>query len=115
MARFYADENFPRQVVYALRGFGHDVLTASESGKANQRIPDPEVLDFSTQRERALLTINRRQFIRLHEIYPDHAGIIVCTQDEDSHGQATRILEVVLPFASLQGQLIRVNRPPRNR
>ena len=45
MARFYADENFPRQVVDALRELWHDVLTASESGKANQRIPDPEVLE----------------------------------------------------------------------
>ena len=111
MARFYADENFPRQVVYALRELGHDVLTASESGKANQRIPDPEVLDFSTQLERALLTIDRRGFVYLHEIQRDHAGIIVCTQDIDTAGQATRIHVAVLPLTSLQGQLIRVNRP----
>jgi len=112
VARFYADENFPRQVVDALRALGHDVLTVNESGRANQRIPDPEVLAFASQLERALLTINRRQFIHLHEIYPDHAGLIVCTQDMDTEGQATRIHEAVLPFASLQGQLIRVNRPP---
>ncbi|MFN9830646.1 MAG: DUF5615 family PIN-like protein, partial [Pseudanabaena sp.] len=27
MARFYADEQFPFQVVELLRNFGHDVLT----------------------------------------------------------------------------------------
>ena len=111
MARFYADENFPRQVVDGLRELGHDLLTVGESGKANQRIPDPEVLEFATQLERALLTINRRQFIHLHEIHPDHASIIVCTQDIDTERQATRIHEAVMPFASLRGQLIRVNRP----
>ena len=111
MARFYADENFPRQVVDALRELGHDILTVSEAGNANQRIPDPEVLAFATQLERALLTIDRRDFVHLHEIQRDHAGIIVCTQDMDTKGQAARIHEAVLPLTSLQGRLIRVNRP----
>jgi hypothetical protein len=111
VARFYAEENFPRLVVDALRALGHDVLTVNESGKANQRIPDPEVLAFASQLERALLTINRREFIHIHEIYPDHAGIIVCTQDKDTERQATPIHEAVGPVTSLRGQLIRVNRP----
>jgi hypothetical protein len=32
----YADENFPLRVVEELRRLGHDVLTASEDGRANQ-------------------------------------------------------------------------------
>lgn len=40
MASFYADEQFPFQVVVLLRKLGHDVLTVQEAGKANQRIPD---------------------------------------------------------------------------
>ena len=87
------------------------MLTAVESGRANQRIPDPEVLDFSTTLERALLTVDRRDFVHLHEIKRDHAGIIVCTQDIDTAGQAARIHEAVLPLTSLQGKLNRVNRP----
>ena len=31
MARLYANENFPRQVVAALRANGHDVLTTVEA------------------------------------------------------------------------------------
>ncbi len=34
MARLYANENFPRQVVIILRDLGHDVLTVQEAGNA---------------------------------------------------------------------------------
>lgn len=47
MARIYANENFYRPVVAKLREFGHDVLTTLEAGKANQKIPDEEVLLFA--------------------------------------------------------------------
>ncbi|GAB4203494.1 MAG: hypothetical protein Fur006_57930 [Coleofasciculaceae cyanobacterium] len=40
MARLYADEQFPRETVLALRTLGHDILTVQEAGKANQQIPD---------------------------------------------------------------------------
>ena len=48
MARFYSNENFPRRVVEAPRALGHDVLTSLEAGRANQRIPDEEVLRCAT-------------------------------------------------------------------
>jgi hypothetical protein len=59
MARLYANENFPFQAVKALRDLGHDGLTSFDAGKANQSIPDDEVLAFATQEKRALITINR--------------------------------------------------------
>jgi hypothetical protein len=40
VTRFYADEDVDYDVVLALRGLGHDVLTAQEAGQANRRIPD---------------------------------------------------------------------------
>ena len=60
MVRFYADEQFPFQVVEFLRGFGYDVLTVQEAGNANQRIPDDQVLMFAISQERAILTISDR-------------------------------------------------------
>ena len=66
MARFYSNENFPQPVVEALRGLGHDVLTSLEAGNANRRIEDPEVLAYATSLGRAVLTLNRRDFRRLH-------------------------------------------------
>lgn len=113
MARFYANENFPRQIIVVLRSMGHDVLTAVEAGKANQGIPDNDVVVFAKENGRAILTINRRDFIGIHAKYSDHAGIVVCTQDPDTSGQAARINEAVASFQSLRGLLIRVNRPSR--
>ena len=111
MARLYADEDFPLQVVEALRLSGHDVLTAFESGKANQSIADPDVLAFATNGGRAVLTMNRRDFIRQHLTGVAHAGIIVCTRDPDSMALAERIDAVIQEHATLMGQLLRINRP----
>jgi hypothetical protein len=111
MASFYANENFPRRTVEALRGLGHDVLTTLEAGNAGQAIPDHEVLDFATHSGRAVLTLNRRDFIRLHRSGISHAGIVVCSEDEDTAAQADRVHDAVSSLPSLAGQLVRVNRP----
>lgn len=65
MASFYTNENFPIKIAQYLRQMGHDVLTSHEAGKANQRIPDEEVLAFAAQSGRILLTVNRWDFIVL--------------------------------------------------
>ncbi len=111
MARLYANENFPLPVVVELRRLGHDVLTIHETGKAGQAVPDEEVLAFACAENRAVLTLNRRHFIRLHSTQPGHTGIIVCTYDPDFAGQAVRIHTALESPAQLSGQLIRVNRP----
>lgn len=112
MARLYANENFPREVTMGLRDRGHDVLTVQEAGNAGQAVPDTEVLRFATREGRAVLTINRRDFIHLHQRDSGHAGIIVCTQDPDTVGQAERVdLAIASVAPTLAGQLLRVNRP----
>lgn len=40
MARLYADEQFPYEVVQHLRDLDHYVLTVQEAGNANLKIPD---------------------------------------------------------------------------
>jgi hypothetical protein len=111
LARLYSNENFPLPVVEALRGLGHDVVTTLEAGKAGQAIPDDAVLAFATGEGRALLTLNRRHFIRLHARGLAHAGIILCTYDPDFAAQASRIDLAIRATPALAGQLIRVNRP----
>ena len=110
MARFYSNENFPLPVVEALRTLGHDVLTIQEAGRADQSLPDKDVLDFATKEQRAVLTLNRLHFIRLHREQSGHAGIVVCTFDPDFAAQAQRIHEAVAGKESLAGELVRVNR-----
>lgn len=112
MAALYANENFPLKAVEALRGLGHDVLTTADAGNAGRAIPDADVLTFATREGRAVVTLNRRDFIRLHAADAGHAGIIVCTQDADLLGQAQRIHEAVSAVGALAGRLLRVNRPP---
>ncbi len=111
MARLYADEDFPFPVVEQLRKLGHDVVTTLEAGQANQRIGGAEQLAFATGLGRAILTRNRRHFIRLHRISSHHAGIISITDDPDLDGQANRIDAALAGQATLASQHVRVNRP----
>ena len=113
MARLYSNENFPLPVVQELRNLGHDVLTVREAGNADLAIPDDEVLAFATAEARVVLTLNRRDFIQLHNAQPNHAGIIVCTYDADFIGQAQRIHEAIEAESTLDRQLLRVNRPAK--
>ncbi|GBO56396.1 hypothetical protein APA_4732 [Pseudanabaena sp. lw0831] len=113
MARLYADEQFPKIVVKLLRELGHDILTVQEEEKANQKIPDEDVLAFAISDNRAVLTINRSDFIRLHNLQPNHAGIIVCTEDLNRQRLATQINEAITNTVDLASQLIRINRPSK--
>lgn len=110
MAALYADENFPLPVVEELRRLGHDVLTVFEDGLANQRVADDAILQRATQLGRAVLTTNRRHFVKLHLASDAHCGVIACTFDPDFAGQARRIDDAVQAFPALGRQLIRVNR-----
>ena len=111
MAMLCSNENFPKPVVEELRRLGNDVLTVLEVGQAGQAISDVEVLAFATSLGRAVLTLNRKHFIRLHQEQPIHAGIVVCTFDPDFFSQAERIHALLQLHPQRQGQLLRVNRP----
>jgi hypothetical protein len=109
VANLFADENFPLPVVERLRSLGHAVVTLQEAGKANLALPDAEVLAMASERG-ALLTLNRRHFIKLHNAGGAHAGIIVCTYDPDFDGLAQRIDVMVRDKGDLRDRLVRINR-----
>ncbi len=112
VARLFADENFPLPVAEELRRLGHDVVTIQESGRAGVGTSDEDVLNIATAAQRAVLTYNRKHFVKLHQNAPAHAGIVVCTVDVDFVGQADRIHSEIQSFADLKGRLVRVNRQP---
>jgi predicted nuclease of predicted toxin-antitoxin system len=89
MARLYADEQVPRPVVENLRRLGHDVLTVQAAGNAGDA--DPKVSLFAIAHDRAVLTQNRRDFVKLHRSCPDHAGMIICSDDQNFVRLAERI------------------------
>jgi extradiol dioxygenase family protein len=111
VASLYADENFNGKVVQLLLQFGHDVLTAHEAGKAGQGIEDPDVLAHAISLQRAVLTHNRKHFVKLHKQSTHHFGIVVCTNDRDYQALADRIQQVLIKESSLEKKLIRVNKP----
>lgn len=106
MARLYADEQFPRKVVELLRDFGHDVLTVQKAGNAG--FSDDNVLAFAVVEKRAVLTLDRRDFKRLHSQKSHHYGIIVCSDDGDRERMAIRINEAISSVETLTYKLIRV-------
>ena len=110
MASLYTNENFPFKVGLYLREMGHDVLTSHEAGQANRGIPDKDVLEFALKSGRILLTLNRRDFIALHEQVSSHAGIVVCTQNPDRKEQAEQIHQALQEADEVVGKLVRVNR-----
>jgi hypothetical protein len=108
----YANENFPLPVVQVLRDLGHDVLTSQDAGNAGRGVPDIDVLNFAISDSRAVLTINRRHFIKLHDQQAEHWGIVVCSYDSDFAALAKRIDTALISAADAKGALVPVNRPP---
>lgn len=112
MAQFYSNENFPYPVVEQLRYLGHDVLTVKEVHNDNKSIPDDEVLAFAIRSGRAILTINRKDFVALHKRYQrqkqSHCGVVVCTKDEDFKRQAKNIHAAVTAKITLDNILLKV-------
>lgn len=111
MAFLYSDENFPLGVVSALRAFGEDVVAIQERGRGDQGVPDSDVLQLATLEGRAVLTLDRFDFVRLHRVQPGHAEIIVCSADRSATAPAARIHAAVSEHADLHGLLLRVNLP----
>lgn len=108
MFRFYANENLTFELVELLRQQGYDVLTSLEAGNANQRIPDDQVLRTATADNRAVLTFNRDDFLRLHRSGVNHSGIIICKDDSDLSGLSQALHDYLMTQEILQNCLLRV-------
>lgn len=105
-----ADENFPFPSVVLLKNIGHNVATLSDLGKAGQALSDPDVLSLATSLNRAVITFNRKDFIKLHNQNSNHQGIIVCKFDTDFKRLAFNVNKSIANVQTLKGQLIKVNR-----
>lgn len=108
MFRFYANENLTFELVELLRQQGYEVLTSLEAGNANQRIPDDQVLRTATADNRAVLTFNRDDFLRLHRSGVNHSGIIICKDDSDLSGLSQALHDYLMTQEILQNCLLRV-------
>src|SRR5690349_9552688 len=107
MALLFADENFPKAAVTALRELGHDAVTALEAGLANRRYPDDAILAWAAAHSRAVLTHDRGDYLKLHRKGLPHAGIIACTEDRDYRALAERIHRALSDTPELEGRVVR--------
>ena len=69
------------------------------------------MLAFAINENRAVLTLNRKDFIRLHRANATHCGIVISTNDIDRSRMAIRITQAIAQEEPLTSQLIRVVRP----
>ncbi|TAE31564.1 MAG: hypothetical protein EAZ92_02610 [Candidatus Kapaibacterium sp.] len=73
------DEHVQSAVTSGLRLFGFDIVTAQEVGLTSQ--DDDIVLAYAAEHNRAVFTVNRRDFVMLHNQYilagRTHSGILV--------------------------------------
>ncbi|HET6382766.1 MAG TPA: DUF5615 family PIN-like protein [Armatimonadota bacterium] len=113
MARLIADENFDHRIVRALRLLGHDILTLPEPSLSPAGAADASVIAIATAHGRAVLTHNRRDFVRLHRSTAEHGGIIVVSPDPDPPAVAMRLHLALNQHPDLTGLLLRVNLPQR--
>jgi predicted nuclease of predicted toxin-antitoxin system len=76
------DEDFQaKYLINLLKASNYDILTVSEAGL--ESVDDKEVLEFSVQQKRALLTRNCNDFLKLHQLNSNHFGILAVYQDSD--------------------------------
>ncbi|WP_420457813.1 DUF5615 family PIN-like protein [Neolewinella sp.] len=109
----FADENFDFPVVQGLIELGYDVITMVDLNAANRGLSDDLVLRMATDLDRAVLTINRRDFIRLHRKDNRHAGIIACTRNPNVPAFVKAIDQVLRDTDDCSGRLLRVYRPDK--
>ncbi len=108
--RLYTNENLPAPAAERLRAPGHDVLPVLADGQANRGVLDKDLLRRAASEGRAVVTLNRRDFVRLHKRDRNHGGIVVCTADTDMHALSSRIHDQIRNIDDLAQQLIHVTK-----
>lgn len=107
---FYSDENFAYDMVKILRVLGHTVITSYDAGEANQSISDDEVLNYASKNKLILITLNRDDFIELHQSGVRHSGMIICKTDRNYQGQIYFLHNYLQTQDSLIDRLIRIKK-----
>lgn len=109
-----ADEDFDFTHVVLMRERGVDVITIAELGLASQQYDDEDVLRTATKQGRAVVTFNRVHFRQLHDVFPEHAGIILCKRNTPQKMLVDKIVTLVETVPDARGRLFRIIQDPNN-
>lgn len=108
MKFLFADEDVYKRLVDDLRNNGADVLTIKDEGLDNTGMEDGAVLELAKVYDRALITFNRKDFIRLHKSGIEHAGIIICKRNTPHQSIVKKIVALVSEEDEFYGRLFRI-------
>ena len=92
---------------------GHQVQTPFGAGIPGQ--PDDVHLRYAAEHRLTVLTYNADDFLSLHDLYPEHAGVLVVYRDADmtrnmSYADIVRAIEnLVASGVLIQGQIYVLN------
>lgn len=107
------EDSQAKLLVKLLQTAGHDVLTVNEAAIAG--FPDDQVLEYARQHDRILITRNCNDFQALHQVNPNHPGILAVYQHADtsknmSYSAITNALNnLVVAHLELAGQFTILN------
>jgi len=109
MTKLYLDEDCSdKRLKKALIKLGYDVQTTPEAGNIGK--DDKAQLIYAISQNRAIVTHNRKDFLRIHKETPNHSGIIICTQNPNNQQLAEKINEKIINRDELTNLLLRVNK-----
>jgi predicted nuclease of predicted toxin-antitoxin system len=81
--KLYLNEHLSPRLAVQLRRHGFDAASSHESGRLSDS--DDQQLAFAAGEQRAIVTFNAGDFVRLHQLYlaqgRDHWGIILSTEE----------------------------------
>ena len=90
--RFHLDEHVANAIAEGLRRRGFDVATAAEAGLLSAQ--DEEHLAFAASQRRVMMT-HDSDYLRLHQVGIEHAGIAYCEPSRRTIGQVLRSLILI--------------------
>ena len=99
--RLLADEHVPEPVVVVLESLGCDVVRSK--AELPEGTDDRRLLEFARQRDRTVLTADRRFTVVDGDVITDHAGVVYADQGmlqrrpADAAEAIDRILETIPP------------------
>jgi uncharacterized transporter YbjL len=108
----FMDVHIPKRTSDELRALGYDVLTVQQyqgTSRPGKGISDEMIVDIAIERRRIVVTENANHFERLHQLKPDHKGIIICKATSEWTKMAKEIDRRIKEAGVLLGQLIQVS------
>jgi len=92
MIRFHLDENVSNAIAIGLRRHGIDVTTTAEQSMLS--VSDEEQLAFALSQGRVIFTQDD-DFLSLHQLGVNHAGIAYCKQGTRTIGEIINYLSLM--------------------